>query len=73
MEFAVEPESWTCSDDVCIPSGQHVVHGVDIRLLHMQRGFGGDRAFDEFARPQQLERTFDVAAQLISEAGFSVT
>ena len=31
---------------------------LDIGRPDMEGGFGGDRPFDEFARPQQFERTF---------------
>ena len=37
---------------------QHIVQQIEIGRPNLESGFRGDRAFDEFPRPQQFERAF---------------
>lgn len=58
MELAVERDRHLGRVKYVLHAAQHVVHMFDVNRPNMEGGFGGDRPFEELARPQQLERAF---------------
>ena len=73
MELAVERNRRLVGMRLVFHAAQHVVERCDVVRRGQARGFRGDRAFDELARPQQLERTFVRGLGWIGRRGGSVT